>query len=65
MIQSDIRIPVGAMFAILGALLAVYGAFTLDVPAMRPTGVPMTLVWGVVMLVFGLLMLWAARRRGA
>lgn len=65
MIQSDIRIPVGAMFAVLGGLLAFYGAITLDQPAMRPTGIPIVLLWGVVMIVFGALMLWSARRKRA
>jgi hypothetical protein len=65
MIKTDIRLPVGAMFAILGALLAGYGVLHAGEPAMRPMGVPITLIWGAVMLVFGLLMLWGARRARA
>ena len=65
--RLDIRWPIGLMFSVLGALLAVYGAVTLGRPGTAPTGVPINLTWGLVMLVFGLAMLaWAdgSRRTG-
>ena len=58
--QLDIRWPIGLMFAILGALLAVYGGLTLGQPGTAPAGVPINLYWGLVMLAFGLLMLAGA-----
>lgn len=58
--RLDIRWPIGLMFAILGALLAVYGGVTLGQPGTAPAGVPINLDWGLVMLAFGLLMLAGA-----
>ena len=59
--RLDIRWPIGLMFSVLGALLAVYGAVTLGKPGTAPSGIPVNLYWGLVMLVFGLLMLAGAR----
>jgi hypothetical protein len=39
----------------------VYGGVTLGRPGTAPAGVPINLYWGLVMLVFGLLMLAGAR----
>ena len=50
------------MFAALGLLLAGYGAAHAGEASMRPTGVPITLLWGLVLLAFGALMLFAGRR---
>ncbi len=59
--RLDIRWPIGLMFAVLGALLAVYGGVTLGKPGTAPSGIPVNLYWGLVMLAFGLLMLAGAR----
>jgi len=58
----DLRLPVGTLFALLGLLLTVYGAATRGQPGTEPTGVPINLVWGVVLVAFGLWMLLLARR---
>ena len=58
----DLRMPVGVLFGVLGALLAGYGAATLGEPGTAPTGIPIDLVWGLVLLGFGLAMLALARR---
>ena len=58
----DLRIPVGTLFAVIGVLLGVYGAVTLGQPGTAPTGVPINLVWGLVLLAFGMAMLALARR---
>ena len=58
----DLRIPVGALFALIGVLLGVYGGATLGQPGTAPTGVPINLVWGLVLLDFGTAMLTLARR---
>jgi cation transporter-like permease len=58
----DLRIPVGTLFAVIGALLGAYGTVTLGEPGTAPTGVPINLVWGLVLLAFGMAMLALARR---
>jgi formate hydrogenlyase subunit 3/multisubunit Na+/H+ antiporter MnhD subunit len=59
----DLRIPIGLMFAVLGLLFTVYGAATLGQPGTSPTGLPIVLIWGAVMLLFGVVMLVLSRRR--
>jgi len=59
--RLDIRWPIGLMFSALGAILAVYGGFTLGRAGTAPGGIPINLYWGLVMLAFGLLMLAGAR----
>ena len=51
----DIRLPIGLMFSIIGALLAVYGAVSPD--RSQSLGMNVNLVWGACILVFGLVML--------
>jgi hypothetical protein len=63
----DIRFPLGLMFAIVGALLAGFGAVTSSSPmyARHSLGVNVNLWSGLAMLAFGLVMLWLARRAPA
>jgi hypothetical protein len=63
-IGLDVRLPIGGLFTVLGLLLAGYGAATAGDPALyaRSLSVNVNLWWGLVMLVFGLLMLWGAAR---
>jgi len=60
----DIRMPIAAMFTALGALLTVYGLITFTNKEMyeRSLGVNMNLWWGLVMIAFGAIMYWIARR---
>ncbi len=60
----DVRMPIGAMFAVIGMLLAIYGLLTSGDRALyeRSLLVNINLWWGVVMFVFGLVMLLFARR---
>ncbi len=58
----DVRMPIGLFFVLVGALLTVYGAVTRHEPGASPTGVPIDLVWGVVLLAFGIVMVTLARR---
>jgi hypothetical protein len=62
----DIRLPIGGMFATVGAMLTVYGLATGGDARMyeRALGVNVNLWWGLAMLAFGLVML-ALGRRGA
>lgn len=59
----DIRWPIGIMFSLLGVLLVVFGAATNSDTAMysqTSLGININLIWGVVLLVFGALMLLGA-----
>lgn len=60
----DVRLPIGALFAVLGVILAGYGAATAgDASHYAPSmGVNINLWWGLVMLAFGVGLLWLARR---
>lgn len=60
--RLDVRLPIGLFFTALGALLAGYGLATRGAPGSTPAGVPIDLVWGAALLVFGIAMLWLARR---
>lgn len=59
----DLRIAIGALFAVYGALLALYGAFGDPAQYSRSLGLNVNLLWGAVLLVFGLCMLMARGRR--
>ena len=58
----DLRYPIGGLFTVLGVLLTGFGFVTRDNAALyAPSGnVNINLIWGVVMLVFGLLFLGLA-----
>jgi hypothetical protein len=56
----DLRLPMGLMFTIFGALLTIYGLVSDKAIYQRSLGVNVNLQWGVVLLVFGALMLWLA-----
>ena len=58
----DIRLPIGLMFAILGALLVAYGVAGDKAIYQRALGINVNLWWGLVMLAFGAAMLWLGRR---
>jgi multisubunit Na+/H+ antiporter MnhG subunit len=62
----DIRIPIGLMFAIMGALLTVFGAVGNKEIYARSLGVNVNLLWGVVLLVVGIgLFVLGKRQRGS
>ena len=58
----DIRIPIGSLFVILGALLAGYGALSNPAIYQRSLGININLWWGGALLVFGSAMLALAWR---
>jgi hypothetical protein len=58
----DIRWPIGLMFTLIGALLAGYGAVKGATPVSLDINI--NLIWGIVLLVFGVLMLAGAIRGG-
>jgi len=58
----DVRLPIGMMFSVLGALLVVYGLLSDRAIYARSLGIDVNLWWGLVLLVFGVLMLTFALR---
>jgi hypothetical protein len=59
----DVRIPIGLMFSIFGVLLTVFGALSdKTIYEQHSLGININLGWGLVLLVFGVVMLWLARR---
>ena len=61
----DIRIPIGLMFSVLGVLITIFGFVTKSDSSMyqRSLGINVNLVMGVVMLIFGLVMLYLSQRK--
>lgn len=62
MMQLDLRIPIGGMFTIFGVVLIVYGLVSDPAIYQRSLGINVNLWWGLVLLVFGVVMLWLAYR---
>ena len=60
--KLDLRLPIGLMFSIFGVLLAGYGVASDPAIYQRSLGVNVNLWWGLVLLVFGLVMLWLVAR---
>jgi hypothetical protein len=60
--KLDLRLPIGLMFSIIGALLVVFGFASDPAIYQRSLGINVNLWWGLVLLVFGLVMLWLVRR---
>ena len=62
----DIRWPIGLMFTLIGALLAVFGVAksATSTVLVAGTSININLIWGIVLLVFGVLMLLGAVRGG-
>ena len=59
----DIRIPIGFLFTSLGALLVLFGLFTIQSSIYEHSlGLNINLGWGAVLLIFGLLMIFLAKR---
>jgi hypothetical protein len=65
----DIRLPIGLMFALIGAMLSIYGLATNSETELyrRSLGINVNLRWGLVLLAFGITMLalfWRGRKSG-
>jgi cytochrome c biogenesis protein CcdA len=61
----DIRIPIGLMFSIFGVLITVFGFTTISNTDMyqKALGINVNIIMGLLMLVFGLVMLFFARKK--
>ena len=60
--QLDIRLPIGLMFTVVGGLLTVFGLVGDKSGLQRSLGINVNLWWGLVMLVFGVVMFLLGRR---
>ena len=60
----DIRLPLGLIFLITGAIMAVYGLVTRGNAALyeKSMGINLNLTWGVIMLLFGAVMFFLGQR---
>jgi len=58
----DLRLPIGLMFGIFGVILTGYGLVSDRAIYERSLGINVNLLWGLVLLVFGALMLGFALR---
>jgi len=64
----DVRVPIGAMFALLGLLLTIYGLLTNGNAEAyeKSLSINVNLWWGLALLAFGALMLiFGLSRRGS
>ena len=57
----DIRLPIGFLFSIFGVLLIAFGALSDKAIYECSLGININLEWGIVMLVFGAIMLVLGR----
>ncbi len=60
----DIRMPMGLMFTLIGAIVTVFGLASDKAIYHKSLGININLWWGLVMLGFGLVMLLLAWRAG-
>jgi hypothetical protein len=60
--KFDLRLPIGILFSLYGALLAIYGAATNSNADLYKSslGININLWWGIVLLIFGVSMLIGA-----
>ena len=58
----DIRLPIGLLFVIIGALLTGLGLFGDRAIYARSLDINVNLWWGLVMLLAGAVFLWLSRR---
>jgi len=61
----DLRYPIGLLFLIFGLLLVLYGLFSGTAAYSRSLGIDVNLWWGLIMLIFGGLMFFAAYRKSS
>ena len=63
--KLDVRLPIGIMFTLFGAIIAIYGLASDPAIYQRSLDININLWWGLIMFVFGasfLLTAWQASR---
>jgi hypothetical protein len=63
--QLDLRLPIGLLFSIFGAILVILGLVTSASVYRQSLGINVNLYWGVVLCAFGGVMLAFALRARA
>lgn len=63
--RFDLRLPIGLLFSIFGAILVIYGFITPAEAYKQSLGINVNLYWGVVLCAFGGVMLGFALRARA
>jgi len=58
----DIRLPIGILFSIIGCILVAYGLLGDHSIYRQSLGINVNLIWGAVLLVFGLGMFGLGKR---
>lgn len=58
----DLRFPIGLLLGIIGLLLLLSGLLSDASIYQRSLGINVNLYWGIVLLITGSILLWAARR---
>ena len=56
--RLDLRLPIGLLFTLFGVILVVYGLVSDSGLYARSLGINVNLWWGLVLLAFGLMMLF-------
>ena len=59
--RLDVRFPIGLLFTIFGVILTLFGLLSNPALYQRSLGININLGWGIIMLVFGLIMLLMSR----
>jgi hypothetical protein len=59
----DVRLPLGLLFTVIGALLAIFGALSDKAVYTRSLNINVNLWWGLFMTAVGALFLWFSWRR--
>ena len=59
----DLRLPLGYLFALLGALLILASFVVPAEESARPLGIDINLLWGGVLIAFGMVCLFLAKRQ--
>ena len=59
----DLRLPIGIIFTIYGFILIGYGIFTRASSIYgKSLGINVNIYWGIILLIFGLVMYYFAKR---
>ena len=59
--RLDIRIPIGMLFLIFGAMLTIFGLLSDKALYLRSLGININFYWGLVLLAIGVVMVLLAR----
>jgi hypothetical protein len=62
----DLRLPIGIMFSLFGVILVIFGLATggNEMYQAHSLGININLIWGLVLLIFGVFMLFLALKGG-